>query len=467
MSLCPDNIGGSSHEEKLETTTQQESFNYERGVSLTINGGKNELDSATIPIQWWFDKKTIKKKPKYVLIIEQNEKESRSSANCKNGRRYLCEVTEGVKYLQIFSSGYHRLMVIVFDSSVKLSEIQRLIAKEKNIYTDLFYEYHLYFRAENDHEEITGLSLTDNKYISWAVTEFTVPEELFAKRPSTKTGGWIWNWANEWYKKDPIDECAYRKRKIFAFTLKPLLVLFFSVLKLTWFLIKNSMFWSIYGLMWLLYFFFGCRMVGPQDFKECFDGGIPGLKELLYIQQKYLEKSDGNTDWTKPVKKYKSWSIVKDKNGNERIRKMPFSPFELSVFTGVLMFFIFVLPKIDISISVADETLLMALLIIIGISVLFFIITMYVKNLFNFKINIKEYKKDRRLKKEQEKEKRIVLAVSAYENWLEKYMNRVQKTEIVDIRHLPPPPQKTERIIRAFRVAFWATKAKVCKPYAK
>jgi hypothetical protein len=35
----------------------------------------------------------------------------------------------------------------------------------------------------------------------------------------------MWNWVNRWYGSSPIDECAYRKRKIMAFTTQPILFL--------------------------------------------------------------------------------------------------------------------------------------------------------------------------------------------------------------------------------------------------
>lgn len=50
-----------------------------------------------------------------------------------------------------------------------------------------------------------------------------VSADFFAKKPPAV----IWWWANLWYKKQPVDQCDFRKRCIFAFTLQlPLTLLF-------------------------------------------------------------------------------------------------------------------------------------------------------------------------------------------------------------------------------------------------
>ncbi|PJA92247.1 hypothetical protein CO134_01085 [Candidatus Kuenenbacteria bacterium CG_4_9_14_3_um_filter_39_14] len=43
------------------------------GISVVLNGGKKEMNSATIPIEWWFSKEIIEKDPKYIVFFEQDE----------------------------------------------------------------------------------------------------------------------------------------------------------------------------------------------------------------------------------------------------------------------------------------------------------------------------------------------------------------------------------------------------------
>ncbi len=48
--------------------------------------------------------------------------------------------------------------------------------------------------------------------------EVDVPEELFAKKP------WDWEWTNDYFDSLPSDQCAFRKRRLFAFTIQPIFV---------------------------------------------------------------------------------------------------------------------------------------------------------------------------------------------------------------------------------------------------
>lgn len=68
------------------------------------------------------------------------------------------------------------------------------------------------------------MSCGDLKFLSWVnllgsgCVEVDVPEELFAKKP------WDWEWTNNFFDSPPRDQCAFRKRRLFAYTIQPVLV---------------------------------------------------------------------------------------------------------------------------------------------------------------------------------------------------------------------------------------------------
>ena len=69
-------------------------------IKVVLNGGKREMDAATIPIQWFFSKEVIEKKPEYLLFFEQNKKEVEEGlASAREGHRYVCRVSEGTKFI--------------------------------------------------------------------------------------------------------------------------------------------------------------------------------------------------------------------------------------------------------------------------------------------------------------------------------------------------------------------------------
>ena len=80
-------------------------------LTLVLNGGNTEMDSATIPIKWFFSQKLIEKSPTHLVFCEQSRKEFESkSNNMDSGRRYLVKVEDAVHFLEIPSSGDHQLI---------------------------------------------------------------------------------------------------------------------------------------------------------------------------------------------------------------------------------------------------------------------------------------------------------------------------------------------------------------------
>lgn len=60
-------------------------------------------------------------------------------------------------------------------------------------------------------------------HLDFVKVTINVPEELFAKEPPR----WLSTWVNAFYESDkPCDECHFRRRFTFAFTIQPFLVLF-------------------------------------------------------------------------------------------------------------------------------------------------------------------------------------------------------------------------------------------------
>jgi len=70
------------------------------GIDVTLNGGKKEMNSATIPIEWWLSKEVIETDPHYIIFFEQNQGEKNHGyRNGECGRRYACKVTDAFKYI--------------------------------------------------------------------------------------------------------------------------------------------------------------------------------------------------------------------------------------------------------------------------------------------------------------------------------------------------------------------------------
>jgi len=56
----------------MNNTNESLTTTVSGGIRLILNGGKNIMEQATIPVQWFFSPNVINKRPTHVLIIEQS-----------------------------------------------------------------------------------------------------------------------------------------------------------------------------------------------------------------------------------------------------------------------------------------------------------------------------------------------------------------------------------------------------------
>lgn len=184
----------------------------QESMKVTLNGGKYQLDDATIPFQIGFTAEIAEKKPSHILVLDITKK-----IFDEKGKRYLYDAVsertifkiEPVHYLQLKEPGEHHLIFILLDDMTN-KKCQWLLEKSYS-----GYENTIYFAS------IECLDLRNQ--VAYCESIVNVPEDLFAHKPETSLGKAIWSWVNNWYRLKPVDQCEYRKRKIFAFTVKPVL----------------------------------------------------------------------------------------------------------------------------------------------------------------------------------------------------------------------------------------------------
>lgn len=205
-------------------------------VKVVLNGGKMELDDATIPFQIAFNEKIAKKKPTHILVMDVTEscfdsEMNRSDTDDKSERTLF--KLEPIHYLQLKKPGIHNLIFILFFGLDK-DDCRRLLKKGR-----INYEHDIYFDSIEDNDAFFG-------QVGYVEAIVDVPKELFAEKPEQGIKKLIWQWTNSWYDYSPVDECEYRKRKIWAFTLKPILwllgliprIIIAPLLTMIWFLFR-------------------------------------------------------------------------------------------------------------------------------------------------------------------------------------------------------------------------------------
>lgn len=415
------------------------------GIDVVLNGGKEEMNSATIPIEWWLSKEVIEKDPQYVLFFEQNGTEKSYHDGSAHGRRYVCKITDAFKFLQLFSPGYHRVMVIAISGEDRKVEDMLWRYLRKQIGDEYFVSLDWEAAKNND---LQGQGY-EECLVASTVKEFEVPQELFAKKPETNLGRLIWKWVNLCFENDPRDECNYLERKILAFMLQPFLVIFWYFLK---YLLVGTLHASYILLVSFATLFVGFRprpvlkeMWGAFTFTRCPRWGV---------------KKFGRYDFTFAKTTFRLWSITKvERDGKfENVLKyMPITPLLATLIMGAVVGLYFLIRFFLV--DVLSVTLIS--LGIVAVIAFVFVVCEFLKYLNKTAPGRRE---KRRLKTIEAEKERMTYQELTRKRMLESF-DLSKKTDEVFLDRTPPDLQG--KVIQKFRVSYWTLKAKVCKPFSK
>ncbi len=401
-------------------------------IKLVLNGSSDILDSATIPVEWHFSDALIANNPQYVVICDHSYslEEFRKTEYTDSGERHLFKVRELIGYIQIHKAGHHHLALLVFcgDREAALVSAMNYVKRDRN----WDYAYTL------SYDEIAkGLIGSD---CMTSAVEFEVPEAVFAPKPRSAFGQLIWDWVNRWYSGTPIDECRYRKRKIAAFTIQPI---FFLVGRLL-----TGVFGTLYTLLGSgVLFFFGWRPVPmwKNVFHAWWDLGSFEKDLRRYWTYRLWEDDDDSKDRKKhwmPV-----WSV-------------PFVVILELALAGLVLLVLY-----TILVSIGIQTL-----ITVGIIVVLGVTAGWATTKWVGWCNVPERQEERRERREKREEVRTAergrlaeierkMAIA----FLASNVSLATAPKKVDVAAVLPKVDTATR----FRLSFWATKAKVCRPFAR
>jgi len=419
-------------------------------ISVVLNGGKKEMDTATLPIRWYFSDEVLKQGslPHYVLVFEQTEEEAHNELHSgRYGSRCAFRTSDVFGVIQLSRPGRHRMMVV----SVGGGRIKSLMTTQDYLRENgqRGYVSSLSWERAGD----GSLSSYDDRLIAATIVEFEVPKELFAEKPQTRFGKLVWQWANLWCKREPRDECAYRKRRMISLTLKPIpVILYYSV--------KHFFVGALYALgvflASLAVLFCGFR---PR----------PILREmwLAFACRRYFKNRIFRFDrvtWISPdfPNRYRLWSIKDSKP-----RYMKVAPFMVMLWIAggvAITSFIYLLSTLPSETWIMIGKLFLALFILGSISLIAYKLTDgYLDKTAPAR---REKKRERVLRKESIKKSRKKQKGARWQQWVESAFSVSHKVDVVELNKLPKPPNRGDRIVQIFRAGYWMLKIKVCRPFS-
>ncbi|NTW14463.1 MAG: hypothetical protein HGA31_05550 [Candidatus Moranbacteria bacterium] len=392
-------------DEGIRSVEETETPQLPPKIALTLNGGNSEINTPTIPIEWWLGEDVIKMKPTHILFIEQDQSEIDDIHDEDAGRRYLFPIEQSPAFLQMFSSGHHRLMAIAFGSR---EHAKQYLKKYKA--TD-------YYTVSVDHHRVRD----GNAALGSTLVEFDIPVGVFADPPQSKLGKIGWYWVKLW-TKTPKDECFFRKWVVPCILLKPPVFAAYHVIRF------------IAGLVHALYVILASVLTVFAGFRP-----RPILQEIrdAIFWKRY--------DWS--VLRYEARYLV---GGNPTFRLwsyrdrkatyMPVAPFQVAGI-ALIAFLSYLV--------VTNYSWLTFLIVVAGLAATIGSGAFAYLHFDHWQDQLKSDRSKRRI------------------DWLRKNLGLANKKDRVDLDDLPVPEGVVAKGVQKFYVGFWTLKMKVCKPYDK
>lgn len=190
------------------------------------------VTGGSLPVSWCIDAELLKylsdnnvKDPLVVIVTapvgEGNYAEHKES-------RKIVPLKDLLAYVNFRASGKNRIWAFISQKSLKGAK-KSYLSKMDGTYDSTL--------LENDGEEFYEYFFSDKsnkELLSAPYVEVDVPAECFAPEPSKFDKAWV----NHFFRQKPADQCEYRRRRIFAYVVQPVVMLFNVALRFVFTLIS-------------------------------------------------------------------------------------------------------------------------------------------------------------------------------------------------------------------------------------
>lgn len=188
---------------------------------LELHVTNPNVDSGSVAVGWCVDKSTLDylksqnvKNPMLVLILAPDG----DAYNDRKEIRQVVPLKDLVAYLPFKASGKSKIWGFISSCSEKEAK-NRYLSR-----TRLEYVYSiLNYNGDAFNSKISWCDETiPGSKLHAEPVSIDIPKEAFAAPPPA----WESEWVNHCFSSNPVDQCSYRRRRIFAYTLQPIIKLF-------------------------------------------------------------------------------------------------------------------------------------------------------------------------------------------------------------------------------------------------
>jgi len=197
---------------------------------LELHIQNNDITNGSIPVSWCVDRALIdlyKEKGitdlQVILCVRPEGKFGYSYCE----QRFVVPLSDLMTYVDFRFPGNNRIFAFITGLSAK--EARRTYLAKENYYQ---YKVEILDYDGTDYKELLkpGSPIDSaGRFENWktltdGVAEpltVDVPKDVFAKEPPE----WEKEWVNLFFNYKPIDQCNYRKRRLFSYTVQPIIML--------------------------------------------------------------------------------------------------------------------------------------------------------------------------------------------------------------------------------------------------
>jgi len=187
------------------------------------------MSSGSVAVSWCLDHAILKlladeklTDPQVVVVVAPTKNYHLSKES-----RKVVPLKDLMTYIECRASGENKIYGVISTRKPKDAR-EFYLSKEDGEYRNNVLDYdgegyssRLLGREEEDHREPGTY-----QYLADPLT-IQVPKAAFAKDPPK----WEKQWVNHYFRQKPVDQCAYRRRRLFAYGVQPFIVLFWSIVK--------------------------------------------------------------------------------------------------------------------------------------------------------------------------------------------------------------------------------------------
>ncbi|MFC1721308.1 hypothetical protein ACFL0Z_00140 [Patescibacteria group bacterium] len=392
-----------------------------KGMKVVLNGDDEVMTDATIPVAWYFDENVIAERPELVGIVVQTDYARNHFESHLRGKRYICKVEIGFKYIQLSSSGRHTITVFAIkpDEVKSPRAIARALLEKENC---------------GEYEISVGENYLHKKTLSYCVMEIEIPDELFASKPKKGWRKFVWNMTNGPFSQAPRDECQYGQR-LFVFPIFLFIWAFYRLLK-----------YFVIGPFRGLYALIGCPLVFLAGWRP-----VPVFAKVWTN----ITWQPQDSSWYNLLRngRYRLWRLWEDSSYVRHKKMMPITAAEILLLVlipiGIFYLLKFGFPKVDIVLEVCLSILL---------TLNYGVLLISLANRFGI-ISVKKAATNRQERKEIRTGSRITAK-------LKRFYAADQAPAQISFRELTQTGLRQKSPVMVFRAAYWGIKTKICRPFS-